>query len=216
MKNNFQRAKTAVILIQIILFLEIAMLISGYLQYDLLLKMEAGVDISNEAADQNDQREMIIAAIYTLVYFVSVVTFIQWFRRAYANLHTVSNNLLYDEGWAAGGWFVPILNLFRPYQIMKDLYIKTNSYLSAKLEGYKKVSNEGLIMSWWILWIIGNILGNSILRLSMRAKDMDDYLMLTNLSMISAGLGIPLALFIIYQPKTNFDLGDDILDQDVF
>ena len=174
------------------------------------------------------------------MYLISAVTFIQWFRRAYANLHTVSNNLMYSEGWAAGAWFIPILNLFRPFQIMKDLYLKTNSYLSSKVEGFKKVPNDGLINSWWALWIIGNFLGNAVLRLSMRAEDIDDFLQLTNLSMISAGLGIPTALFIIklikdyskletlmfkidsgeeigfYHPQTNFNLNDDILDQDVF
>ena len=125
LKPNRQSAKNAITLIWIILVLEIVSLISGYFQYDLLQTVVNGGDISMEAADSNDSREQIIGIIYMIAYVISAVTFIQWFRRAYFNLHSLVPNLTYTEGWAAGSWFVPVIGFFRPYQIMVELYNKT-------------------------------------------------------------------------------------------
>lgn len=41
-------------------------------------------------------------------------------------------NLSHDESWAAGSWFVPILNLFRPVSIMKEMYVRPKEFLTAE------------------------------------------------------------------------------------
>ena len=114
LKPNGQRAKTAITMIWVVLILEIISLISGYLQYDLLQILANGGDVSMEAADSNDLREQAISIVYLITFVISGVTFIQWFRRAYFNLHSKVNHLSHTEGWAAGSWFVPIINLYRP------------------------------------------------------------------------------------------------------
>jgi hypothetical protein len=89
-----------------------------------------------------------------LIIVVSTITFIRWFRRAYYNLHLLTE-CKYTDGWAAGAWFVPILNLFRPYQIMKELYVKTIDYLKQKGVSFK-LSTSSLPL-WWILWLVSNV-----------------------------------------------------------
>ncbi|WP_263008871.1 DUF4328 domain-containing protein [Chryseobacterium suipulveris] len=135
MKNlrpNEQRAKNAIILIWIILGLEIISLISGFSQYSLLQSAVNGSEISEAAADSNDNRESLIGIVFILTCIVSVVTFIMWFRRAYFNLHQMIRNLSHDESWAAGSWFVPILNLFRHVSIMKEMYVRPKEFLTAE------------------------------------------------------------------------------------
>ncbi len=87
LRPNEQRAKNAIVLIWIILALEIASLISGYFQYDLLNTVANGGEISTETANANDSREQIVGIIYMIAYIISGIMFIQWFRRAYYNLH---------------------------------------------------------------------------------------------------------------------------------
>ena len=87
LKPNGQRAKYVITLIWIVLALEIVSLISGYFQYDLLQTAANGGEISAETATANDTRELIIEVFYLIANIVSVVTFIQLFRRAYFNLH---------------------------------------------------------------------------------------------------------------------------------
>lgn len=91
--------------------------------------------------------------LYTVVFIASAVTFIMWFRRAYYNLHQLKGNMLYGEGWAAGGWFIPVLNLYMPYQIMKDLYTGTNKLLSQNLSTCTLQLSTSYLGWWWFLWL---------------------------------------------------------------
>jgi hypothetical protein len=197
LKPNGQRAKNAITLIWIVLGLEIVSLISGYFQYDLLQNAANGVEISMETALANDTREAIIGICYFIAFLISAVTFIQWFRRAYCNLHLRVDHLSQSEGWAAGSWFVPIVCLYRPYQIMKELYQKTKELLVKK--GLSKNDNftTGSLGWWWALWIINNIIGQFVFRFSMRAVTIEDFTISTVASIIGNIVGIPLALITI-------------------
>jgi len=125
LKPNEQRSQNAILLIWIALAMNCISLVSSYFQYDLLQTAANGGEISAEAVTSNDNREQAIGIIQIIVFVVSAITFIQWFRRAYFNLHLRVNRLSQTEGWAAGCWFVPIVNLFRPYQIMKEMFQAT-------------------------------------------------------------------------------------------
>ena len=197
LKPNKQRAKNAITLIWVILGLEFISIISGFFQYELINIVANGGDISNQSADANDNREQIIAIIYMIAYIISAVTFIQWFRRAYYNLHQKVSHLSYSEGWAAGAWFVPILNLFRPYQIMKELYSETKKILLKNGLNTSERFSSNLVGLWWTLWIIGNIFERFVYRYSMRAETIDELTIMTELNMVSSIFGIILALITI-------------------
>ena len=51
-----------------------------------------------------------VMAFFTGILAIIIIIFwIQWMRRAYFNLHQLKTpRLQFSEGWAAGGWFVPI------------------------------------------------------------------------------------------------------------
>lgn len=97
--------------------------------------------------------------LYTMIYLVSAVIFIMWFRRAYNNLHEMRSGLTYTEGWAAGAWFVPIMNLYVPYRIMKELYTGTNTLLSQNLETCTTRLKTNYLVWWWALWLITGFFG---------------------------------------------------------
>jgi len=197
LRPNDQRAKYAILFIWIVLALEIAALASSYMQYNLLTDAANGLEITTEAADLNDTREGFIAIVYTIVSLLSAVTFILWFRRAYYNLHQNVNHLSQTEGWAAGSWFVPIVNLYRPYQIMKELYLETKEFLiknGITIRDSFTISNLGV---WWTLWIVSNIVGQFIFRYSLRAETIDELTISTVAEIVGSLIGIPLALITI-------------------
>lgn len=196
-RPNGQRAKNAITLIWIVLGLEIISLISGYFQYDLLLTVANGVYISTETATANDTRQQIIGIFYFIAYIVSAVTFIQWFRRAYFNLHLKINYLNHTEGWAAGSWFVPIISLYRPYQIMKELYQETKELLIKMGISFNQTFSTSALVWWWTLWIISNILGHFVFRYSMNAESMDELTISTVAGIVGNIIGILLALITI-------------------
>jgi hypothetical protein len=197
LKPNEQRAKNAISLIWIILVLEIVSLISGYFQYELLQTIANGREISIEEANSNDTREQIVAIIYMIAFVISAVTFILWFRRAYSNLHLKVNHLSQTEGWAAGSWFVPIINLYRPYQIMKELYEETKILITKEGLTVSENFSTNSLGFWWALWIASNIIGQFVFRYSMNAETIDELTTSTIASMVSNIVGIPLALITV-------------------
>jgi len=197
LKPNGQRAKNAITLIWIVLALDIVSLISGYFQYDLLQTAANGGKISIETAIANDTREQIIGIIHFIAFVISAVTFIQWFRRAYYNLHLRVNHLSHTEGWAAGSWFVPIVNLYRPYQIMKELYQETKELLTKKGLSINENFTTGYLGWWWTLWIINKIIGQFVFNYSMKAESIDEWTIITVASIVRNVVGIPLALITV-------------------
>jgi hypothetical protein len=218
LKPNGQRAKNAITLIWIVLAFEIVALISGYLQYDLLQTVANGGEILTETATANDNREQIIAILYMIAFIVSAITFIQWFRRAYYNLHLKVNHLSHTEGWAAGSWFVPVVNLYRPYQIMKEMYQETMELLTKKGIGFNHTFSTNALGWWWTLWIISKIIGQFIFRYSLKAESIDELTVSTFASMIINIIGIPLALITVKVIKDYLDvepLLSEIQDEEV-
>lgn len=101
----------------------------------------------------------LIGALDVLVLIaviVAAVLFIMWFRRAYFNLNQFRFQWLYcSEGWAAGAWFVPIVNLFFPYRIMLDLD-KGYGLIDEKSRDYANELST-LIGWWWGFWIVSRL-----------------------------------------------------------
>ncbi len=194
LKPNDQRAKTAISLVWVVLGIEMLALVSNYFQYQLLSSARYGGGITHEAAQSNQSRQQIIALLYIMAYVASGVSFIQWFRRAFYNLHFRVKPLSDKEGWAAGCWFVPIMNLYRPYQIMKEMFEKTDRLLEEKVSNYETIKSFGFLGGWWSLWIFSNIVANSTLTLGGSAKSVQNLMNDTIAHIVSELLAIPLAI----------------------
>jgi len=195
LRPNAQRAKTAMIFLWVVFSLNIISLISECMQYNLLQSVLNGVLVTEEEASSNDMRERFISILYTLAYIPCGILFICWFRRAYYNLHLRTDYLRYEEGWAAGAWFVPFLNLVRPFQIMRELYVETDALLTRRLEGYTERTNRMLLGFWWAFWIISSILGRIFFNL--KADTLDEMISYTENQMLLSLILIPLGLMAI-------------------
>jgi hypothetical protein len=162
-----------------------------------LTDLKGGVEVSDRKIEMNDLREQGLGILYIVVFIISAVTYIMWFRRAYYNLHLHVKRLSFSEGWAAGAWFVPIVNLGRPYKIMSELYNETRRVLEKRgvlLEG--KLDNT-IVGFWWVLWIINLILDRFSGRYALRADTIDQLITSTVLSGVSNLIAIPLAFLAI-------------------
>ncbi len=154
--QNAQRAKNITIVFFIMAVIQLLATASNVVQLSLIQKIAAG-NYNVEEATANDLRQLIIVYTHLAVYIACVVFFILWFRRAYHNLY-LSNRVLpnFVTGWAAGAWFVPFVNLGRPYSIMKEIWIKTQ-HATDGLLSYKPA---GIVGFWWALWIANFVTAN--------------------------------------------------------
>lgn len=197
LKPNEQRAKITITLIWILIVVQIISMISAVMQFKLLNSASNGGQISYIAATANDMREKVIAIAYLIVYIIYGISFIMWFRRAYFNLHLKVDHLSFSEGWAAGCWFVPFINLYRPYQIMKELYEKTRSFLMNRDETVQIDLNITIVGIWWVLFIINAFIGQFVFRFSQNVVTLSDIKVITIISILNDVISLVLSIITI-------------------
>ncbi len=211
-RNNYKRGKIIMSVIWIFLVAEVMFLLSGWMQLNLLQTVKSGGNITAEAATANDLRHQFISIIYLLVYIVSGITFIMWFRRAYYNLHQKVKVLSYGDGWAAGSWFVPFINLYRPYEIMKELYEETKAYISNKDANSVLNLETNLLGVWWIIWLVNGVFGQVQFHYAKSAVTLSQLTTSTILGIIGSIIGIPLAIITIKVIK-NYTKAESVLSE---
>ncbi|MCC6819064.1 MAG: DUF4328 domain-containing protein [Bacteroidia bacterium] len=197
LKNNESRGKSIIITLWIIVILYIFELIASIYQGTVLEAIQLGKKYTIEEANAIDIQVQIITGIAALTYIVSVVLFILWFRRAYYNIHQMMDNLEYTEAAAAYSWFIPILNLFQPFKIMRELYKQTIKIL----ENHNRLTlfnlNTKALAWWWALWIISNVIGNIIFRFNDNTISLSEMLAMHNLKIVYDFMNIGLTLITI-------------------
>lgn len=198
-RNNESRAKwTKTFLILTMIFTG-ALMVSNYFQLRLIQSWIRGEDVYMLDAEMNDTIQGLIS-ISTLVCMIALlIFFISWFRRAYFNLHQKLKHLNHSEGWAAGAWFVPFLNLYRPYQIAKEIFEESIFYLRTK--GIQISDNKnGLLISWWILHLITNFLGRILWKMPEETlEQIEEY---TQFALVSGALNFVFFGFSLYLLNT--------------
>jgi hypothetical protein len=160
-------ATAAKVFFVLILLADMAFLGTNYLQYELSLRLLANVPVPDAELNSNNDRQMALGVANFIIFIVTAIVFVVWFYRVHANLVPLgARNLTYTPGWAAGSWFVPILNLYRPVQIAQEIW--RNSDPDAVDSGRireEAASNSVLIGFWWASWIVCNVLSNIALRM---------------------------------------------------
>ncbi|MBK7871080.1 MAG: DUF4328 domain-containing protein [Saprospiraceae bacterium] len=179
MKHNLQRAKQIIVVFWILLGITIVSLISELLQLNLLNRFSSGY-FDDQSATINDMRQGIIALLNFAVIIFSIIFFIRWFRRAYYNLHKIGvRGLRYSEGWAAGAWFIPFVNLLYPYQIMREIWLETQRAITSN----NYIKNANLVGWWWALYLVSNTFSYISMRISLESNTIEE---LTNASIVNA------------------------------
>jgi hypothetical protein len=123
---------------------------------------------------------------------VCVVVVGMWIHRASANAHALSDEMTISPGWAVGWYFVPIMNLVRPYQAMREIWMA--SHFRGNWHGEPA---PGILGWWWGLWIVTNILANVSFRLSLNLEPGETLDLVILLDLATAFLNVPLSLALI-------------------
>ncbi|TWT98108.1 hypothetical protein Pla108_22650 [Botrimarina colliarenosi] len=135
------------------------------------------VDASHDLLEKLEGVESfgLIAGIASFIFTATVYS--KWKYRSYRNLEALGvSDLRYTPAWAVGSYFVPILNLVRPFRAMNDIW---NGTLNQPLP-----RNAPLVSWWWAAWLLGNVLhraSNGFLRGAV------------TVSSVQVGLGVGLA-----------------------
>jgi serine/threonine protein kinase len=64
-----------------------------------------------------------VGAVQAAWFLVTAALWLAWFRRAYLNLPALgARRLRFRPWWAVGAWLLPVFSLFRPKQVLNDIW----------------------------------------------------------------------------------------------
>jgi hypothetical protein len=123
-----------------------------------------------------------------------------WISRSYRNLPALSSSpCTYSPGWAIGAFFVPFLNLVRPFQIVRELWHLSDSsstVTTARTAG-QKLPTPPIVGWWWGVWLVSGLLGQAVWRFSWRAITLQEILTAAYITIASEVVGIVAAVLAI-------------------
>ncbi|MDD5700742.1 MAG: DUF4328 domain-containing protein [Dehalococcoidales bacterium] len=173
----------------ILAILDIVAVISGYAQADLLHRAMNGGIITQSEAAANDTRQAVIGFSQTALFIISGIVFLVWIHRAYKNLTSFNAfGLRFTPGWAVGWFFVPIMSLFRPYEVVSEIWKVSNSGLDEATP--LKSTSSSIIGWWWAFFLISNILSQIALRIVLKGETASELLTSTYFYIVSDAIDV--------------------------
>jgi Domain of unknown function (DUF4328) len=189
---------------------------SKVMQIDLLYKVTEGLtDVTRAQLLANDTRQAVVQLIVLVNFIAAAVVFLVWVYGAYKNLRPLGAHPETSPGWAVGYFFIPIANLFRPFQIFQEMWRESDPETVAA-DGLRPMhafiedsSKSLLVIVWWGLWLLSNIVAWIALAFQSNAKILNDYINATWVSMASDLATIMAAIACILVIKKISDRQDE-------
>ena len=126
--------------------------VSLLIERSLVLDSLAGRPVSIDEAIASDHRVEAVGGWTLIALLVTGVLWCIWQHRAHSNLRAFGRNgLRYTPGWAVGWWFIPIANLWKPFQTVRELWKASHG------GGWRTIATWSLLGWWWGTWLAGSL-----------------------------------------------------------
>ncbi|MFC1747111.1 DUF4328 domain-containing protein [Candidatus Neomarinimicrobiota bacterium] len=181
----------------LLLLITLAALVSSWLEftvYDGRLAGQYTEQTFQALKTSSDARQGLIGLLQLLLMVISTGFLLNWTYRANGNLHALHvKGLQFSPKWAMGWFIIPVLNLWKPYPVLKELWQASHGSPDWR---WQPVSI--LIPVWWLLWLgfLGLTFGSIVFLLG--TQDIIDERNITLLTMITDSVSILLVSNIIW------------------
>jgi hypothetical protein len=158
-----------------------------------LLDQAKSGDLSQSVLETYSAGEIIINSVQLLLIVASALVFFFWIHRAYKNLTALGGmNLRHSPGWAIGWFFVPIAYLWKPYQVVAEIWRVSHPVTRAfdSKNPPATVPPADLVGWWWAAYIVQSIIGQISFRMSSYAKEYNGAVALMYMSIVDAFVSI--------------------------
>jgi len=110
-------------------------------------------------------------------------------HRTYGNLALVgSKRSRFTRGWAVGYWFIPLINLVRTYQVMKDLWLRSDSLNDR--DAYDELPAPAYLTGWWGMSVARAVLVIPITLMARDARTQVELINASDLGMLVNAVGV--------------------------
>ena len=166
----------------------IAVLVDAYsfAEYSML---PSGADYVETLLPSDLLNGIVGLAQSALSLFLGII-FLMWIYRANKNLHALSNmHMKFTPGWSVGWYFIPVANLFMPFQSMREIW---------EVAHKGRPSRQAVLYWWWIMWIGSNMIGGVAAQFSFAVSDVRTFMASTIVYLVSDGLQAASSLVALY------------------
>lgn len=94
---------------------------------------------------------------------MSVVTglvFVTWLFLACRNVVLYGVRSRRSPGWAIGAWFIPVVNLWWPKQVVDDALRGSRANVPAGTD-VSRLPRSGVVTAWWVCWLLAGVLSGA-------------------------------------------------------
>ena len=100
-----------------------------------------------------DLADTVLTGIFLTLWLVALVFWCMWVYRTYRNLPALgAQGLRYSPGWAVGYYFIPVLNLFRPFQVMRETWRASDVRYDGGTD-WRALAAPAVVGWWWAAWL---------------------------------------------------------------
>jgi hypothetical protein len=188
-------AKVIMILLGVIIVVDLISIVFSFSQIGLLERAAEGIYDEAEA-NANDQRIGGVTAAYFLLFVVTGVVFVTWMGKAHRNLGAFGTRSGFTSGQVKWAFFIPFINLVRPYRVMKAIWQG-----SVPVDDKLVAGSTQVLGAWWGTWIFGELVGRAAGTFG-KAKDIPGLVSATNMSIVSSFINVACAALAIWLVST--------------
>lgn len=205
--HSFPALSNLLFLVLILLIVvNAASLYANFLERDLLQQIEdhglSSVSVAD--AESSDNRQATVAGLRTLLQFAALFIFAGWLYRTYLNALAFSPEVpRFNPYWGWLGVLIPIINVWRPHQILQDSWsISDPSMDTKRSSAWQETGGSLVIQIWWVLLVISRLAAALFWRSDRVYESTDDLFQSNASSMVADGIDIvtaALAIIVIYR-----------------
>ncbi|MEU2242654.1 DUF4328 domain-containing protein [Streptomyces sp. NPDC018338] len=178
-------------------------LLGGVIFADLLsvfADFELRTAVTDQPGEDVSPRDLAMAflaatgLLQILLLLATATVFIIWFHRLRKNAEVWAGDLQgRTPGWAIGGWFIPLANLWIPHGVAADIWRASRAEPSAA----DRRGELGLLHAWWAAFVVDTIVARVAGRVYDRAETFEEYASAANWLVASDALDIVAAVLAI-------------------
>ena len=111
--------------------------------------------VSQATANRADAWVRGASGVWVLLFVATIVVWCVWQHRSHQAARALVPGMDLSAAWAVGCWFVPIVNYFKPFQAMRELWRASEGG-----PAWLRQPTWPVLGWWWATWLGFNLLGS--------------------------------------------------------
>ena len=172
--TDYKNAKTLNNIFKTILYVLLVFQIIYLIGEIILINAITQVNLDYDKVEGAENLQALIGIPFIIIEVIGFIFGGMWIYRMNYNARCLGAiQMRFTPGWSVGWYFIPLALLWKPYQAMKEIYLKTYN-LNTKVS---QINNTPIFFAfWWTCWIIGSAFDTAGSRLSEEADSLDSFI----------------------------------------